>query len=870
MEPNNRPQGRKKVVSGESKGTARRGSGLNTGPVGSGSRPQSSAPGPQQPRRATGRAGGGRGLPVGIIVLLFLLLGGSRLFGTDLFGGSDSGVYTNTPSQSSGYSTSSNYGGGTSNSGTSSGGGTSNSGGFSYSDFSGLFSEQSPYSSLNQGSGGSVSAGSSNSSSIDTAVASGARAKRTTIYGNGMDNVTIMVYMCGTDLESRGAMATKDLIEMTNASFGDNVNILVYTGGCTKWNNQVVSADTNQIHQIARSGGKGGIKTLVRDMGRGAMTDPNTLAEFIVWCKEHYPANRNILIFWDHGGGSVSGYGYDQKFPRKGAMNLSGISAALQKGGLSFDFIGFDACLMATTETALMLDPYADYLIASEETEPGIGWYYTNWLTKLGRDTGMSTLEIGKNIVDDFVSACASQCRGQAATLSVVDLAELAYTVPAPMRAFAQSISTQVNSGNYKTVSEARSGSREFARSSVIDQIDLVDFATRVGSREGKTLANAIRGAVKYNRVSSNMSNAYGLSIYFPYRKLNNVSNAIKTFDAIGMDASYAQCIRDFASLQSSGQVAAGGTSSPLDALFGGLGGFSGGYSGSTGGYSGGYSGSSGGYSSGYSGSSGSSAYGDMDLLGTLLGSFLGGDSTGGLYGMSGDDLSFLFGRSMSVEDTVQYLAENHIDDADLVWTENGNGEMVVMLSEDQWSLITELDLNLFYDDGEGYIDLGLDNVFDWDEDNNLLAPTDRTWLAVNGQPVAYYHDTTAGEGDDLSITGHIPVMLNGERAELLVIFDAEHPAGEITGARRVYLDGETQTVAKSITELEKGDLIDFVCDYYRYDGSYENSYFLGEQLKVDGELALSNVEVGDGPVSVTYRFTDIYQQHYWTPALSA
>ncbi|MCR5235609.1 MAG: hypothetical protein K6E34_00220 [Lachnospiraceae bacterium] len=36
-----------------------------------------------------------------------------------------------------------------------------------------------------------------------------------------------------------------------------------------------------------------------------------------------------------------------------------------------FDFIGFDACLMATVETAYMLSPYADYMIASEEFEPG-------------------------------------------------------------------------------------------------------------------------------------------------------------------------------------------------------------------------------------------------------------------------------------------------------------------------------------------------------------------------------------------------------------------------------------------------------------------------------------------------------------------
>ena len=39
MDPKNRPQGRQKYVTDNGKGTARRGDGLNTGPVGGASRP---------------------------------------------------------------------------------------------------------------------------------------------------------------------------------------------------------------------------------------------------------------------------------------------------------------------------------------------------------------------------------------------------------------------------------------------------------------------------------------------------------------------------------------------------------------------------------------------------------------------------------------------------------------------------------------------------------------------------------------------------------------------------------------------------------------------------------------------------------------
>jgi len=64
-------------------------------------------------------------------------------------------------------------------------------------------------------------------------------------------------------------------------------------------------------------------------------------------------------------------------------MSLVGLDSALKSAGIKFDFIGFDACLMATVETALTMSQYGDYLIASEETEPGVGWYYTRHLAKI-------------------------------------------------------------------------------------------------------------------------------------------------------------------------------------------------------------------------------------------------------------------------------------------------------------------------------------------------------------------------------------------------------------------------------------------------------------------------------------------------------
>ena len=629
-----------------------------------------------------------------------------------------------------------------------------------------------------------------------------------------------MVYMCGTDLESRSGMGTSDLQEMLNASFGRNINLLIYTGGCKAWKNSAVSSSDNQIWQVR----DGKLVCLQKDLGSVSMTDPGTLAGYIQWCAKNYPASRYELILWDHGGGSVSGYGYDEKFASSGSMSLAGLDSALSAAGVKFDFIGFDACLMATVETALTMSQYADYLIASEETEPGVGWYYTDWLTDFGKDTSKPTIQVGRNIVDSFVDTCAQKCPGQLTTLSVIDLAELEHTLPDALTEFSNATTKLIREQEYQTVSNARSGTREFAQSSKIDQIDLVHLAQNLGTREGKALTDVLLSAVKYNRTSSNMTNAYGLSVYFPYRKTNTVDRAVSTFEQIGMDRSFTRCIRQFSDVVASGQAVSGSSNSPLPSLLGMLG-----------------------------GNSGVTTQDISALLGGLLG-----------------------GRSLDMEDAEQYLTEHRFAEENLSWSTGSDGIPVLRLSEEQWGLVQTLELNLFYDDGEGYIDLGLDTVYEFDDDGALLGDSGRastnsgsSWLAIEGQPVAYYHTVTVDDGTNYTITGRVPVLHNGSRAELILVFDNDHPHGFVAGVQAMYLEGETDTIAKNMTGLQNGDTLEFLCDYYSYSGEYQDSYLLGEPLTVTQELTISDVPL-EGATRATYRFTDLYHQHYWTPVVPA
>lgn len=809
---NNRPRARQKNVTVGSKGVKRRGSGLGTGPVGGG-RPGGSTGSSDGSYSGGTRSSGKKSSMLYIIIAVVVLLlgGGGGLAG--LLGGG------------SGDST----GGGSSVLGNLLGGGSSSLG-----DLSSLGNLGTLLGGLNSGTTSTGWDLESNTGRLNTSVAKGARAKRTEILGKGKDEVTIMVYMCGTDLESRSGMGTSDLQEMLNADLGDNVNLLVYTGGCSKWQNNVVSSTKNQIYLI-----NNGKMKLLEEYKAVSMTDPNTLTTFIKWCDDNYPANRNMLIFWDHGSGSINGYGYDEKFKTSGSMDLSEINQALKKSRVTFDFVGFDACLMATLETALMLTDYADYMIASEETEPGVGWYYTDWLTALGKNTSMATVEIGKNIVDDFVETCAEKCRGQKTTLSVVDLAELEKTVPADFKDFAKSASELIQNDEYKTVSDARYNTREFAQASAIDQVDLVHLAKNMGTEEGEALAETLLSAVKYNRTSNDMTNAYGLSIFFPYKKVSAVDNVVDTYEAIGMDEEYASCIKEFASLEVGGQTAAGGTTSALPSLLGSL----------------------------LGGGSSSSSGGSADIIGSLLGSFL--SNRGNIEGLDRGNIDFFSESALDTNAMATYLSKNYFDASALVWSENDEGQRVLHLSEEQWSLVHGLEMNMFYDDGEGYVDLGFDNVFEFDKNGDLIGETDRTWLAINGQPVAYYYLDTMDDGENYSITGRVPALLNGERVDLLLVFDNANPYGYIAGARTVYTEGETETVAKGMSALEVGDTLDFLCDYYSYNGDYMDSYYLGEQMTVTDNMVISNVDVGEGDVKVTFRFTDIYNQQYWTEAFT-
>ncbi|MCR5092439.1 MAG: hypothetical protein K6B72_00485 [Lachnospiraceae bacterium] len=232
--------------------------------------------------------------------------------------------------------------------------------------------------------------------------------------------------------------------------------------------------------------------------------------------------------------------------------------------------------------------------------------------------------------------------------------------------------------------------------------------------------------------------------------------------------------------------------------------------------------------------------------------------------------------KNLESGDSVAPGNKNKSIDADkFFWSENDQGQQVLKLSDEDWDFIDTVKLNVFLDDGEGYIDLGLDALFDFDENLDLIGEYDGTWMCIERQPVAYYHLQTTGDEDDYEILGYVPAFWNDEHVNIIVVFDSDTPKGYIKGVKLIE-DGpgndlSVNEMTTGLKKIKEGDTLDFICDYYDYDGNFINNYFFGDTLEVEGsmkDLEIKNYVI-DGATEATYLLTDSEGDHYWTPIMN-
>ncbi len=360
---------------------------------------------------------------------------------------------------------------------------------------------------------------------------------------------TVMLYLNGSDLESQGGEGTSSLQSIMNSSLPESINVLIYTGGTSQWNNDVVSADSNQIWLV-----KNNDLTLLETLEAHSLGESGTLSDFISYAQTHYPADHKALLMWNHGGGSVIGFGADE-LHNYDSLYLSELTDAFSSAydGQPFELIGFDACLMASVEMAAVAAPYAHYLVASEEVEPGSGWDYEYLLEALAADTGMTGAELGKAITDGYFTRSAGGGMEGDLTCSVIDLSKID-AIEAQLAAYASSLDGQLAQPlTVQTLSKARQNADKYGEepgATGTETLNMIDFYHFISLQEGGAAADqlmaAIQDAVVYERSGEQQVNSNGLSIYFPLEAPQSGDASLDVYSTIDFCPEYKQFIVDY------------------------------------------------------------------------------------------------------------------------------------------------------------------------------------------------------------------------------------------------------------------------------------------------------------------------------------
>jgi clostripain len=279
--------------------------------------------------------------------------------------------------------------------------------------------------------------------------------------------------------------------------------------------------------------GKEQVETL-EDWGEVNMADPSTLARFVKIAQEKFPAENYALIIGDHGSGWEGACGDDSSEDEEDQLTLAEISTALE-GTPKLEVLGFDACLMATVETAVTLAPHARYLVASEELEPVLGWDYAAIANLVKERPEVDGEALSRIILTSFQrsflhdSNAEIQSEGASITLSALDLDKIEQ-VQSALAKLSRVTHTKLESDGrpyWLILAAARNECEEYGADEGEEgskAFDLLTLAREIGQRstdrETREAAEALSLAVEQCVVDQVRGparpGAHGLSIYFP------------------------------------------------------------------------------------------------------------------------------------------------------------------------------------------------------------------------------------------------------------------------------------------------------------------------------------------------------------------
>lgn len=322
---------------------------------------------------------------------------------------------------------------------------------------------------------------------------------------------TFLVYLNGdNNLNSYG---DKDLKEMMGVGSSDNVNIVVLRDFGKK--------QTSKIFYV-----KSASTTIEKDFKKNVDTgDYNTLIDFFKFASEKYPAKKYAVVVWDHGNGwmdltrgiEIQGISYDDSSGNHISTAQMGIALEAMKeinGGKKIDILGMDACLMAMVEVIYEVKDSVDYVVSSEETEPGDGWNYVGALNPLVTNFSISPRDYSVVLAKAYITSYPSK----PVTQSAVDVVEFVKSVEAT-RDYVSFIKG-TTSENISALKAAKSEAQSFSVSAYKDFGHFLSLvADKSTDDEMKKLSLDLKSALLRSVLySGNTSfpNSSGLSVWLP------------------------------------------------------------------------------------------------------------------------------------------------------------------------------------------------------------------------------------------------------------------------------------------------------------------------------------------------------------------
>jgi hypothetical protein len=260
------------------------------------------------------------------------------------------------------------------------------------------------------------------------------------------------------------------------------------------------------------------------------MGHPDTLANFVTWAMDRYPAEHYYLAVDDHGDGAY-GISIDRTSNNDQLTSrelYAALKIATRNGARKIDIFDYEACLMGLAENAYDLRQWVDYVVFSEQISWGIDTYPRYFSDLAATD---APLAVGRRIVDRYHSGAlaANGGRGYPHTISLIDTSQME-----TVRSAVSALGNALRGGSTPAaINAARGRSQAFAadmdatnpsRAEYIDLWDLADEAQSLASVQATAVKTAVQAAVVHQRRASGAisgytwdhSGAHGLAIYYP------------------------------------------------------------------------------------------------------------------------------------------------------------------------------------------------------------------------------------------------------------------------------------------------------------------------------------------------------------------